>query len=82
MHTVALRDEAIALAVGLGYAVRQEWFAGQAGGGCELRGQKILFLDLDLSPGEQLEQVLDALRREPDIGNQKLPMSPELCKLL
>jgi len=82
MHTVEMRDQALALAVRLGYIVRQEWLAGQGGGGCELKGQKLLFLDLDLSPDEQLERVLDALRREPDAQIQKLSMSPELRELL
>jgi hypothetical protein len=82
MHAVEIRDEALALAARLGYTVRQEWFAGQGGGCCELRGKKLLFLDLDLGPVEQLEQVLDALRREPDSERHRLSMSPELRKLL
>ncbi len=66
MHTVELLDEAIAMAIQAGYQIRQEWFGGSAAGACELRGRKWLFVDLSLSPREQLEQVLDALRGLPD----------------
>ena len=44
MHTVELLEYALDLADRLGYTVRQEWLGGLAGGGCELRGRKILFL--------------------------------------
>jgi len=31
--------------------------AGNGGGGCELKGRKLFFLDLDVGPEHQLEQV-------------------------
>lgn len=80
MHTVELLDEAISLAERLGYRVRQEWLGGNGGGGCELKGCKWLFLDLALDPTDQLDQVLDTLRREPLAPT--LPIPPELQKLL
>ncbi len=80
MHTVELLGEAIALAERLGYRIRQEWLGGNSGGGCELKGRKWLFLDLALGPTDQLDQVLDTLRREPDIST--LPMPPKLRELL
>lgn len=80
MHTVEMLEHAIGLAVRLGYTVRQEWLAGSGGGGCELNGRKLFFLDLDLGPTEQLEQVVETLHREPDVV--KLPMPPELRQLL
>jgi len=58
MHTVETLEQALDLAARLGYTVRQEWLAGSGGGGCELKGRKLFFLDLDLGPAEQLEQVL------------------------
>jgi hypothetical protein len=61
MHTVDLLDQAVGAAKQRGYKVREEWLGG-AGGACEIQGQKWLFLDLALSPDEQLEQVLEALR--------------------
>jgi hypothetical protein len=80
MHTVELLVHALDLAVRLGYSVRQEWLAGIGGGGCELKGRKLLFLDLDLGPVDQFEQVLGTLRHEPEA--QKLPMPQELRELL
>jgi hypothetical protein len=80
MHTVELIEQALDLAVRLGYTVRQEWLAGNGGGSCELKGRKLFFLDLDLSVDEQFEQVLDTLRREPDAPG--LPMPQELRELL
>lgn len=62
MHTVELLEEATSLAAQLGFKIRQEWFGGCAAGACEIKGQKWIFIDLALSPGEQLEQVLAALR--------------------
>lgn len=64
MHTVERLDEAIALAEQWGYIVRQEWLGGAAGGVCVIRGQSWIFIDLSLTPGEQCEQVLSALRED------------------
>jgi len=71
MHTVELLEEALLSAQRLGYRVRHEWLGGSGGGGCEIKGQKWLFVDLALGPSEQLEQVLDTLHREP--GGPPLP---------
>jgi hypothetical protein len=79
MHTVEILEQALNLAVRLGYTVRQEALAGN-GGVCELKGRKLLFLDLDLSPDEQLEQTIAALRREPEAIES--PMPRELGELL
>jgi hypothetical protein len=80
MHTVKLLEQALDLAGRLGYRVRQEWLGGLSGGGCELCGQKILFLDLALGPEDQLDQVVETLRREPDAA--ALPMPHKLRELL
>jgi hypothetical protein len=80
MHTVELLEQALGLAVRLGYRVRHECLAGSGGGGCELKGRKLFFLDLDLGPDEQLEQALETLRVEPDAV--KLTMPPELRERL
>jgi hypothetical protein len=75
MHTVDLLGEAVALAERLGYRMRQEWLGGNGGGGCELKGRKWLFLDLALGPADQLDQVLDTLRREPQAMSLTMPSS-------
>ena len=80
MHTVGLLEEAIAAAQQLGYAVRHEWLGGTGGGACEVKGKRILFLDLAASPLEHLQKVLEALRlevRAPDV-----PLSRPLQDLL
>jgi hypothetical protein len=76
-------EAALELAQRLGYRIRMESLAGQCGGGCEIGGQKWLFLDLSLTPREQLDQVFSTLRREAAglaKASQKLPgASPQLA---
>jgi hypothetical protein len=79
MHTVDLLAKALAEAQRLGFRIRQEWLGGM-GGACVLRGQKWLFLDETLSPAEQLDVVLEALRDDPALG--RLPVDHELVRLL
>ena len=79
MHTVELLEEAIGLAERTGYKVRQEWLSG-SGGGCEVEGQKWIFLDLAAGPLDQLEQIVEALRRDPNAI--LLPMPHPLRELL
>ena len=76
MHTVELVKEAVALAQRAGYQIRQEYLGGAMGGGCEFGGQKWVFLDVSLGPIDQLEQILEALRHDPDVIG--MPMSDEL----
>ncbi len=73
MNTVELLEEALRSAQRLGYQVRHEWLGGSGGGACEIQGRKWLFVDLALGPADQLEQVLDTLRREPDPASFPLP---------
>jgi len=67
MHTVEMLEAALTLAGQIGYRVREEWLDGRGGGGCEIQGQKWIFLDLALSADEQLDTVLDTLRADPAI---------------
>ncbi len=76
MHTVELLDHALDLAQKLGYQIRQEWLGGEGGGSCVLKGCKLFFLDLALSPREQFEQLIDVLRHDPHAAD--LPMPKEL----
>jgi hypothetical protein len=76
MHTVEMLEQALDLAARLGYKVRQEWLGGAGGGGCEIAGRKVLFLDVAQGPADQLDQTLDTLRRDPAAA--QLPMPHEL----
>jgi len=80
MHTIELLEHAVDLVGRLGYEIRHEWLDGVPGGAIELGGRKIVFLDLALGPIDQLDQVLDALRREPQAA--ELPMPFQLRELL
>ncbi len=79
MHTVELLEEALALAARQGFKIRQEWLGG-TGGGCEIKGQKWIFVDLSLNPVEQLDQVLSALGDEAQLVS--LSISPQLERQL
>ncbi len=78
MHTVELLDEALKIAHQLGFVVRQDWLSG-SGGACEIKGSRWLFVDLSLTPLEQLDQVLAAIR---PISTDATSMSPRLRHLL
>ena len=80
MHTVELLEHAVDLVGRLGYEIRHEWLDGVPGGAIELGGRKIVFLDLAIGPIDQLDQVLDALRREPQAA--ELPMPFQLRELI
>jgi hypothetical protein len=80
MHTVDLLEQAIALAVQCGWVVRQDWFDGSVAGACEFKGRRWIFIDLVLSPREQLEQVLDVLRALPNLDQSTV--APPLQALL
>ena len=67
MHTVELLEEACGVAESLGYKIRQDWLGGSGGGACEFAGHQWIFIDLALNAIEQLEQVSDALRDDPNI---------------
>ena len=73
MHTVELLSYGLNLAEQLGYAIRQEWIDGAGGGGCVLRGRKLLFIDLAAPARDQLEIVLSVLRSEPSVSKLEMP---------
>ena len=72
MHTVELLDHALEAARRLGFKIRQDWLGG-SWGVCELHGQRWIFLDVSLSPADQLGLVLDAIRDEPGLHRMTLP---------
>ena len=80
MHTVELLDQAIAVAQREGFEIRQDWFGGSASGACEVKGRRWIFIDLALSPREQLDQVVEALRGVSDL--EPADVTPPLQALL
>ena len=73
MHTVELVEQAVALAERCGYLVRQDWLGGGQSGACELRGKKFIFLDLALTPIEQLEVIVATLEAADVPATLSLP---------
>ncbi len=72
MRTVEALRAVLRLAEQAGYEVRHEWLDGAGGGACEVKGRKLLVLDLALGPQEQLQIVLDALHRDPEVNRHEL----------
>lgn len=79
MHTVELLEEALAAVRRLGYRIRVEAFENESGGVCEFGGKKWLFLDAAAGPLDQLQAVLEVLRR--DHRSELLALSPRLMQL-
>jgi len=73
MFQVELLYAAIAVAERLGYAVRQENLGGHGGGVCELKGRKLLIIDLAQEPMQQLDLVLAAVRSDSRTAEMVLP---------
>ncbi|NOY42346.1 MAG: hypothetical protein GXP26_10985 [Planctomycetes bacterium] len=70
MYTAQLLSQAIEVARRSGYQIREEMLEGAGGGHCLIRGEKWLLLDLSQPQREQLNDVLDALRTEPNLDLQ------------
>jgi hypothetical protein len=67
MNNAALLAEGLELARQFGFQIREEDLDGAGGGHCSFAGKKWLLLDVAQSPQEQLADVADALRNEPNI---------------
>ncbi len=80
MNTVERLEQALRVAKRLGYNIRHEFLDGGAGGTCEIRGEKWMFVDLAICVSDQLDQVIDGLRFDPAIRSVALP--EELLALL
>ena len=75
MHSVERMEAAIALAQRIGWKVRYEFLGEVGGGACEIAGNKWIFIDLALTPYEQFDQVIDALKSDPAIHTVPVPES-------
>ncbi len=72
-------ERAMETARRLGFRVRYEYLGGTAGCVCEVAGVRWLFIDLALSPEEQLCQVAQALSSELLAGKSPPKLArPEL----
>ena len=80
IHSVELLELALATARRLGYRVREDALGGFAGGGCQIKGQKWLLLDPNLSTRERLQVVLDVLAADGDLA--AIDLSPPLAAAL
>jgi Spy/CpxP family protein refolding chaperone len=72
MHAAKLLSLAIEAAKTAGFEVREEVLDGAGGGHCLIRGRKCLLLDMTQSHREQLNDVVDALRAEPQLNESTL----------
>ena len=53
----------------LGVRLRRERLGGAGGGLCRVRGERVLFLDLDADPATRLDRSLTALSTVPEIDS-------------
>ncbi len=72
MHAAKLLALAVDAARTAGFEVREEVLDGAGGGHCVVRGKKCLLLDITQSHHEQLSDVMDALRSEPQLNRANL----------
>ena len=73
MHHVELLEQALSVARKLGFLVREEYVGDIDGGSCVVRGQKMLFLDPQLSIPDRLVIVCEALAAEEQQDRSNLP---------
>jgi len=67
MRTLELLDYFTDLARRVGFEVREEWLDGTGAGACEIRGQRILFVDQSLPPTDRLLQIAHSLRGRAEL---------------
>ena len=73
MHHVELLEHALTVARKLGFLVREDYVGDIDGGSCVVRGQKMLFLDPQLSIPDRLVIVCEALAAEEQLDRSNLP---------
>jgi hypothetical protein len=72
MHSVELLEQALVVALKLGFRVREEYVGDIDGGSCVVRGQKMLFLDPQLSIPDRLAIVCEALAADRQLDRSTL----------
>lgn len=53
--------------------VRQERLGGDGGGLCQVRGRRIVFVDMDADPATRLERAIQALAALPELEDLFIP---------
>ena len=69
---IAQLDAVIQVFERLGVKLRKERLGGTGGGLCTLRGERVLFIDLDADPATQLDRGLAALSTVPELDSMYL----------
>jgi len=73
VETLAQFDTVLELLTKLGVQIRREHLGGEAGGLCRIRGQAVVFIDLDADVATQLSRCIDALAGMPEVDTMYLP---------
>ena len=66
-------QSAIDVLTNLEIDVRQERLGGDSGGLCKLRGQRVVFVDLDADVATRLERCIEVMRGLSDLETVYLP---------
>ena len=80
MSDLKLQDAIEQLLDTLDIDVRHEHLGGEGGGLCQLKGRRVMFVDLDADTATRLERCVAALRGLPEIDG--LYLSPALRERL
>ena len=80
MDATTQLDTIVRLFEQLGVEVRQERLGGSGGGMCQIRGKRVVFVDLDADAATRLDQCVAALATVPEAAT--VFISPELRELV
>ena len=80
MDATAQLDTVLQLFEQLGIEVRRERLGGSGGGLCKIRGQRVVFVDLDADLATRLDRCVEALASLPEAAS--LYSAPEMRELM
>ena len=76
MDATAQLDRVLQLFEQLGIEVRREQLGGSGGGLCKIRGQRVVFVDLDADSATRLDRCVEALASLPEAAT--LYIAPDM----
>jgi hypothetical protein len=76
MDATAQLDTVLQLFEQLGIEVRRERLGGSGGGLCKIRGQRVVFVDLDADTATKLDCCIEALAGVPEAAS--VYMAPDM----